>query len=163
MPRKLLSQLINCTFAEVPPLSFPNCRDTVISSFIKDINGIAHGSFIASLVAPPVPQTNYILISPLLTPISNFTTFFTISSSKGILSKSSRETHSKNMQNILAIYGTGDVFALSTWRYRRHFENLKRDWKDQLKVVEIEEGGHFWLDARSRKTLLNEVKAFIDG
>jgi hypothetical protein len=114
-------------------------------------------------VAPPIPQTNYILISPLLTPIANFTTFFTSSTSKGILSKHSAETRSATVQNILAIYGTGDIFAFSTGRYRRFFENVKRDWNDQVQIVEIEEGGHFWIDARGRRCLLDEVKAFIES
>lgn len=110
-----------------------------------------------------MPETNYILISPLLTPISNFTTFFTTSTSKGILSKNSAETYSPSVERILAIYGTGDIFALSTGRYRRFFASVKNNWGDKVHTVEIEEGGHFWLDARGRRRLLEEVKAFVQA
>lgn len=123
---------------------------------------VAHGSFIASLVPPPTVETSYILISPLLTPIANLITFFTTSTSKGILSKDSAAKYTNSIRKILAIYGTGDVFAFSTGRYRRFFENVKRDWASQVKVVEIDDGGHFWLDARARKALLEEVQAFAD-
>lgn len=108
-------------------------------------------------------HTNYILISPLLTPIANLTTFFTASTSKGILSKHSAETYSDTTEKILAIYGTGDIFAFTTGRYRRFFENVKQDWGSQVKVVEVDDGGHFWLDARARKVLLEEVQAFANG
>ena len=124
-------------------------------------NETAHGSLIASLVAPPIPETNYILISPLLSPISYFTTFFSIPSKKGILSKQGAELHSSHIQKILAIYGAGDVFAISTGRYRRFFENLKHDWNEKLQVVEINKGGHFWVDAKASKQLLEEVGVFI--
>lgn len=70
--------------------------------------------------------------------------------------------HSASMQHILAIYGTGDIFAFTTGRYRRYFEDVKKDWGNQVRVVEVDEGGHFWLDARARKCLLEEIKAFAD-
>jgi hypothetical protein len=108
-----------------------------------------------------VLETNYILISPLLTPVANLTTFFTSSTQKGILSKHSAETHAASVQGILAIYGGGDIFAFSTGRYRRFFEQVARDWGTKAKVVEVEGGGHFWMDARSRGVLLGEVEAFI--
>ena len=122
---------------------------------------LAYGSFIASLVPPPSIDTNYILISPLLTPIANFTTFFSTSTQKGILSKQSAESYSGSMQHILAIYGSGDIFAFTTGRYRRYFEHVRRDWGDQVQIEEVDGGGHFWLDARSRKSLLEKVQAFI--
>jgi hypothetical protein len=121
---------------------------------------LAYGSFIASLVPPPSVRSSYILISPLLTPIANLTTFFTASTSKGILSKHSAETRSESIDNILTIYGTGDIFAFSTGRYRRFFANVKQDWGPKVRVVEVDDGGHFWLDARSRKILLEEVQTF---
>ena len=131
------------------------------------MQGYSYGSFIASLV-PPLPEgaeTAYILISPLMTPIANFTTFFTTSTSRGILSKHSAETHREGgrVANILAIYGTGDIFAFSTGRYRRFFDHVKHHWGETAKVVEIAEGGHFWLDGRAMKCLLEEVEAFIEA
>jgi hypothetical protein len=90
------------------------------------------------------------------------TTFFTTSTSNGILSKRGAETHSDSIDKILAIYGTGDIFAFTTGRYRRYFADVKQDWGNQVKVVEVDDGGHFWLDARARKVLLEEVQAFTD-
>ena len=131
------------------------------------VQGYSYGSFIASLV-PPLPEgaeTAYILISPLMTPIANFTTFFTTSTSRGILSKHSAETHREGgrVASILAIYGTGDMFAFSTGRYRRFFDHVKHHWGERAKVVEIADGGHFWLDGRAMKCLLEEVEAFIQA
>ena len=50
-----------------------------------------------------------------------------MSMSHGILSKHSAETHrdGRCVQNILAIYGTWDVFAFSMGRYRRLFDHVK--------------------------------------
>jgi hypothetical protein len=118
---------------------------------------------IASLVPPPIPETNYILISPLLTPIANLTTFFTSSSQKTILSKRSAETQSESVQRILAIYGGGDIFAFSTARYRRFFAQVQRDWGAKARVVEVEGGGHFWMDLRGKDALYREVTAFISS
>jgi hypothetical protein len=147
----------------VLPHSFSNLtklRDTVLPLFLGLI--LAHGSFIASLVPPPVPQTHYILISPLLRPISSLTTFFTGSSQDSILSKQSAETHSASVKRILAIYGCGDIFALTSGRYRRFFKTVANEaWGHKIRAVEIESGGHFWLDARSKRTLLEEVETFI--
>ena len=99
-----------------------------------------------------------------MTPIANFTTFFTTSTSRGILSNHSAETYRDEgrVQSILAIYGTGDVFAFSTGRYRRYFDHVKRYWGEKAKVVEVADGGHFWLDGRAMKCLLEEVAAFIN-
>jgi hypothetical protein len=134
-------------------------RDIVIPR--KTTLTVAHGSFIASLVPPPIIETNYILISPLLAPISSFTTFFTSWGDKGILSKRSAEEHSLSVQHILALYGTGDIFAFSTGRYRRYFDHVKEDWGDKIDIFEIEDGGHFWFDIRSRKKLLEIIKDFV--
>jgi hypothetical protein len=116
---------------------------------------------IASNVVPLIPQTSYILISPLLTPITSFTSFFTSSSDKSILSTRSERTHSDSVQKILVIYGVGDTFALSTGRYRRHFAHVKQHWGNKLQVKEIDDGGHFWFDIRSRTTLLETIAVFI--
>lgn len=100
-----------------------------------------------------------------MTPIANFTTFFTASTSRGILSKQSAEMYGEGerVRRILAIYGTGDVFAFSTGRYRRFFDHVKHHWGERAKVVEIADGGHFWLDGRAMKCLLEEVETFIEA
>jgi hypothetical protein len=67
------------------------------------------------------------------------------------------------VQGILAIYGGGDIFAFSTKRYRRFFEHVQRDWGTKAKIVEIEGGGHFWMDLRAKETLKREVMAFISS
>jgi hypothetical protein len=89
------------------------------------------------------------------------TTFFTTSTQKGILSKHSAETYTSSVQRILAIYGGGDIFAFSTRRYRRFFINVTRDWGDKAHIVEVEGGGHFWMDARGKEALFGEITTFI--
>jgi hypothetical protein len=145
------------------PSAFPQLTKGILylPSNLKLI--LAYGSLIASLVPPPSPATNYILISPLLRPIANLTTFFSTSTDRGILSKHSAETYAGSIQRILAIYGSGDVFAFTTGRYRRYFEHVRRDWGDQVQIEEVDGGGHFWLDARSRKVLLEKLQAFIQA
>lgn len=137
-------------------------RDTVPPLRVPRLT-LAHGSFIASLVPPPIPQTNYILISPLLTPISSLTTFFSSSPEKSILSKHSAQSYTTSVKRILAVYGSGDIFAFTTGRYRRYFNNVKEHWGEQIRVIQVESGGHFWLDARSKSILLEEVKGFIQS
>lgn len=146
--------------AYAPKTTKSNNRDIVVPYLSLTI---AYGSLIASLVRPPIPATNYILISPLLTPVAGLTTFFTSSSQKTILSKHSADTQSLSVQGILAIYGGGDIFAFSTKRYRRFFEHVQRDWGTKAKIVEIEGGGHFWMDLRGKETLKREVMAFISS
>ena len=118
---------------------------------------------IASSVPPPIAHTNYILISPLLKPIAFFTSFFTISSVHSILSATSAQTYADSVQRILAIYGDGDIFALTTGRYRRFFNQVQGDWGNKLVVREIPGGGHFWLDLASKRDLEQTVQRFIDG
>ena len=122
---------------------------------------LAFGSYIASLVPPPIPQTRYILISPLLKPIASFTTFFTSTPSKSVLSREGFSERSSSIQSILAIYGTGDIFALSTGRYRRYFASIKEFGGDRIRAVEVEGGGHFWLDAQSKRRISEAIEAFI--
>jgi hypothetical protein len=122
----------------------------------------AHGSYIASLVPPPRLETNYILVSPLLRPIASITTFFS-SAGHSVLSKVGAERHGASVQRILALYGTGDVFAFSTGIYRRHFEHIKQEWRDKIVVHEVDDGGHFWFDARAKRGLAEHITAFIEN
>jgi hypothetical protein len=122
---------------------------------------IAHGSMVASNVVPPIPETSYILISPLLWPISAFSSFFSYASDNSILSGQRAGTHGTSVQKILVIYGEGDTFAISTARYRRHLSRVQSTWQSKIQVKEIQNGGHFWEDIRSQKTLVSTVAAFI--
>jgi len=45
----------------------------------------------------------------------------------------------------------------------RFFDHVKHHWGERAKVVEIADGGHFWLDGRTMKCLLEEVEAFIEA
>lgn len=110
---------------------------------------------------PPIPNTSYLLISPLLPVIASFSTFFSSSTHNTILSKESKTKHSDAVDNILAIYGTGDIFALFPGRYRHFFQHAHGVWGDKFRSVEIEGGGHFWIDTQSRTRLLEDVEAFI--
>jgi len=78
-----------------------------------------------------------------------------------ILSTSGARRNPNSIQRILALYGGGDVFALTTGRYRRFFERVRRDWGDKLTVREISDGGHFWGDPASKRELIQAVQAFI--
>ena len=124
---------------------------------------LAHGSLVASLVPPPMSNTSYLLISPLLPVIASFTTFLSSLTHKTILTDDKRNEHSDAVHNILAIYGTGDIFALTSGLYRRHFEHAQRVWGDKFRSIEIEGGGHFWIDRQARTRLFEEIEAFIEA
>lgn len=102
-------------------------------------------------------QPAYLLISPLLGPISSLATFFHPSSSGP---KSTHPHHEKKftIDPTLALYGDDDVFV-SVKRLR--------SWADTLSDggsfcgKEIEGAGHFWHAAAARRELRESVEAFV--
>lgn len=113
------------------------------------------------------PQTYYLLISPLLPPISLFLTMFSKLSGHSPIkddacsSQSKRETSSKTGEQLanhptLAIYGDSD-FLTSRKNLRRWAEGLSERPNSMFRYKEIGGAGHFWqeqgVDARMRASL----------
>lgn len=115
----------------------------------------------------PEPQTCYLLISPLLPPISSLLTMFSRLSgpfsSKGDArsSQSKHKTSSTTEEQLvnhptLAIYGDSDLFT-SRKNLRKWAEGLSERPSSMFRYREIDGAGHFWqeqgVDAKMRASL----------
>ena len=100
------------------------------------------------------PKIYYLLISPLLSPISTFATMFTkLSVSHRAQDQSSKhdrtshrlhsEDHKLQKHPTLAIYGDKDFFT-SQKKLRKWAEHLKEASESQFRFSEIPGAGHFW-------------------
>ena len=103
----------------------------------------------------PVSQTSYLLISPLLPPLSIF---------------AARSLHSGTMGDYekhlvgnptLVIYGDSDFFT-SQRKLRRWTEDLKARPRSLFQFCEVDGADHFWREA-SEKQLRNIVQAWTQS
>lgn len=87
----------------------------------------------------PLPRTCYLLISPILPPLSMFATMFS-----SIRSDRSPDCNGKFIHHpTLAIYGDDDFFT-SQRKLRKWAERLKAPTGSQFQFREIAGAGHFW-------------------
>lgn len=111
---------------------------------------------VESLVAANIatPRTSYLLISPLLPPISMFATFF---------------SHTKMMPDgeeklydrpTLAIYGDRDFFT-SQRKLRKWAESLKEKPGSRFQFHEVAGAGHFWREDGAIKQMRTYIKEWV--
>lgn len=97
----------------------------------------------------PQPQVHYLLISPLLPPISLFATMFSkLSNDKTLASYGKRQSSAALDEPLvnhptLAIYGNKDFFT-SPKKLRRWAEGLAEKPNSLFRFKEICSAGHFW-------------------
>jgi len=100
----------------------------------------------------PVPRTFYLLISPLLPPVSMFATMFfkhgrsasdNLTPSQGTRQSTSSADKKLTSHATLAIYGDSDFFT-SQRKLRKWAEYLSRDPGSRFRFREIVGAGHFW-------------------
>lgn len=97
----------------------------------------------------PQPQVHYLLISPLLPPISLFATMFSRLSNDKILASNGKRQSSAALDEplvnhpTLAIYGNKDFFT-SRKKLRRWAEGLAEKPNSLFRFKEICSAGHFW-------------------
>lgn len=92
-----------------------------------------------------VPSIRYLLVSPLLGPVSGFLTMF----SRPVFDDPN-DMHSPevcdfhlDLKPTLAIYGDGDPFT-SKKKFRKWSRSLMKESGSRLECKEIEGAGHFW-------------------
>ena len=102
-----------------------------------------------------LPRTSYLLISPLLPPVSTLATMF----SKFSVTQGSEQSHPTRVGNAetvvrrekflghdtLAVYGDKDVFT-SQRKLRKWAEHLACESNSRFQFREIAGAGHFWLE-----------------
>lgn len=103
-------------------------------------------------------QTSYLLISPLLPPLSAFATMF---SSIGLASKEHDAARSR-WNPTLAIYGDKDNFTsaktLDAWA-----ETLMQTPQSLFQGCRIHGAGHFWREKGMEAQLIDCIEHFTDG
>ena len=102
----------------------------------------------------PTVQTSYLLISPLLPPISTLAMMS--------LHPSSRATgcEEKFLSNpTLVIYGDSDFFT-SHGKLRRWVEDLQDKSRSLFKFSEIPNAGHFWREEGSERNLKSSIQTW---
>lgn len=90
-----------------------------------------------------MPDTRYLLISPLTTPISSLAAPALIHRLWGKSKDDGHEIVGKHM--CLAIYGNQDIFS-SAKKLREWAERLKDAPASRFYSVEVEGAGHFWVE-----------------
>lgn len=98
------------------------------------------------------PETRYLLISPLLPPVSLFATMFSIRLSNA---------EDKFVRNAtIAIYGEDDFFA-SPRKLRRWAERLKAQHGSQFQYIEVPAAGHFWREESSDSQMRSVIRGWL--
>ena len=117
------------------------------------------------------PQTCYLLISPLLPPISSFATMFSKLgvSGKGYHHSSRHESTSQTLHSedhkllkhpALAVYGDKDFFT-SQRKLRKWAQHLKDTPGSQFTFSEIAGAGHFWHEEGVEGQLKGVIRSWI--
>lgn len=99
-----------------------------------------------------LPQTHYLLISPLLPPISMFATMF----SKRLPSYQDKLVRSPTF----AVYGDDDFFT-SQSKLRRWAEGLKAKPESQFCFHEVPGAGHFWREEGSDRQMRSGIRQWM--
>lgn len=109
--------------------------------------------------SPPIHvEPSYLLISPLLPPISSLATlpfgFRSLRHNNDELSKRLSLHHS------LAVFGNDDVFT-SAHKLRKWAQSISEEQGSEFRYVEIEHAGHFWRDHGVQNALKTAIKNWI--
>ena len=106
----------------------------------------------------PLPQTCYLLISPLMPPISMLATMFS-----SIRADRRCDCGSKVKQNqMLAIFGDSDAFS-SQKKLRRWAEGLQATPGSQFQFREVAGAGHFWREDGSDSQMRKHIQDWLHG
>lgn len=114
------------------------------------------------------PQLAYLLVSPLLGPVSMLTTMFIRPTFEcrnpqtgGVEWRDESNKEAKLTEHATClIYGTKDVFT-SSRRLHRWAESLRKQAPSTLTVHEVEGAGHFWVEKGMSTQLQSSVKGWL--
>ena len=121
------------------------------------------------LIEAPIPYTMYLLISPLLPPVSRFVTMFTkkwpsLSPSSSILGDPDSSTTEAKLRAhpSLAIYGSKDMFT-SQRKLRKWTEHLVSQPGSHFTFSEVTGAGHFWNEQGSESRMKTSIREWLKG
>lgn len=146
-------------------------RKATAKSYSRDDEVVElHQGEVIPSVDIQVPKTSYLLISPLLPPISTLATMFSKFGNKegsehsspshpGIAgSEASREK--LLVHNTLAIYGDKDLFT-SRRKLRDWAEHLACERNSKFRFREIPGAGHFWVGDGVEEQMRAAVREWV--
>ncbi|KZF26191.1 hypothetical protein L228DRAFT_242618 [Xylona heveae TC161] len=102
--------------------------------------------------------TFYLLVSPLLSPVSLLATLFSRQMNWGSQEESDERL---SRHDTLAIYGDEDMFT-SGKKLRRWAQRLSERPQSRFRFQEIAGAGHFWHDPRAARELRLSAKSWFD-
>ena len=117
-------------------------------------------------IAPRAPQVYYLLISPLLPPVSSFATMFsklsTSRSHEGPLNEPAPHEQCDRLTSCgtLAIYGGKDIF-ISQKKLRAWSEALRSKTNSRFDFHEVSTAGHFWRGEGHEAELRHTVRDWL--
>lgn len=106
-------------------------------------------------------NTSYLMVSPLLPPVSAFATMFTALGHSLLINKGDGASKVFTMNPTLAIYGDGDAFT-SQKKLARWAAELSTDQDSLFQAHEVQGAGHFWREDGVEGQLLTRVGLFVD-
>lgn len=119
-----------------------------------------------------LPNTSYLLISPLLPPVSTLATMFSkfgvterpeqIPSSQQLSTDTILKRDRFLSHNTLAIYGDKDFFT-SQRKLRRWAEHLAGQSNSRFRFREISGAGHFWVEDGVEEQLRAAVREWVQN
>ncbi len=118
----------------------------------------------------PAIRTYYLLISPLLPPISSLATFFSTRSPRYPQYSSSSPSKDENVDassklvrhTTLAIYGDRDMFT-SSKKLQKWASELADQPHSRFRFSEVQGAGHFWVEDGVERQLRGGVKEWISS
>ena len=117
-----------------------------------------------------VPETSFLIISPLFGAVSQFATMFSglkfeRQDREATAAKNNRPTDPQQVfchSPTLVVFGTHDHFT-SSKKTRNWCEDIKNRPESQLDFCEVREASHFWHDADVERQLVGVVQQWLHG
>ena len=106
------------------------------------------------------PRICFLLVSPLLPPISSLATFFSSSSKPKSIETDIEQTLADHPT--LAIYGNRDVFT-SQKKLRVWALALRRRPSSLFRFHEVPGAGHFWREHDAEEEMRRQVRMWVEG
>jgi pimeloyl-ACP methyl ester carboxylesterase len=106
------------------------------------------------------PRICYLLVSPLLPPVSSFLTVFANSHLFGRHATPTLDTSKLSRHPTLAVWGDGDFFT-SSKKLSRWAGGLSGASASLFEYVQIEDAGHFWHEVGVEPQLKNAIKRWL--
>ncbi|KAJ9260000.1 Alpha/Beta hydrolase protein [Paecilomyces variotii] len=145
-------------------------RKISFSSRSSDVGSQERKTVVTEKPQIQIPRISYLLVSPILPPISQFLTMFSkISLSSSVISGTSAQDTSipsakaeeqLSAHPTLVIYGDNDNFTAAD-KVRMWCEGITKTTGSQIHAREIEAAGHFWHEQRAKAQMKATIRAWL--